>query len=80
MKLFLSLLTAAALSTGILALSASNAKAAGCWWVKEDPSCWGDTCRMRKVCGYGQYRPGGSTTFEGSRYGSRRPYGHWGPR
>ena len=38
MKLFLALLTAAAISTGLLTLSASDAKAAGCWWVKEDPS------------------------------------------
>ena len=74
MKLVLAIVTAAGLSTGILTLSASNAKAAGCWWVKEDPRCWGDTCRMKKVCAFGKYRPGMSGMAE--PYGSRRAYGH----
>jgi hypothetical protein len=35
-----------------------------CEWVKEDPRCWGDTCRMRQVCRIAPspYRPGMSTT------------------
>ena len=32
---------------------------ANCRWVKEDPRCWGDTCRVKKVCSpAGPYRPG----------------------
>jgi len=40
-----------------------------CYWVKEDSRCWGDTCRMRKVCSpAGPYRPGMSTRSTVQRF------------
>src|SRR3954470_5777582 len=75
MKVFLAFVSAAAFA-GAGAVFTGEAKAAFfpvsgpeapalvapvvCKWVKENPSCWGDTCRMKKVCGSptGSYRPG----------------------
>lgn len=50
-----------------------------CKWVKADRSCWGDTCRMKKVCfnPAGSYRPGMSTSVEGRAAG--RTSGALGP-
>ena len=59
---------AAALTLGLLvtALVPQIAMAAAnCKWVKEDPKCWGDTCRLKRLC-----TPGLVTLGDMQKYGS----------
>ena len=59
MKVILALVSAA----GVAGLMLSSSAEAACTYVKADPNCWGDTCRMVcKVLPYGGYRPGMSTS------------------